>query len=201
MSQLATRDELFDRIEKYYRTAGTGRLSPKEEETCERWELAFAIFSAQKNKKVAITKYLSVLKSKGIQLSMQMAYRDFLYAEKIFAPLQQYSKDFLKMVIIESALKDVKKAEKLAEKQTDPKMWADIMKVKDKAEKRIIEASGLNVTDPNLPDFSKLQLNQININVDQNTISMFKRIMQRGTIDITELYTKMTDEHDQEETL
>ena len=192
MSDLITTDDTFDRIEKYYRQAG--KLSPKETEICARWKLAFAIYAKQKNKKVAITKYLATLKSAGVELSEAQAYRDFTAAEKIFVPIHKYTKDFLKMVIIESALKDVKKAEaKAAEAKDDPKGWAMCMEIKNKAEKRIIDASGLSLNDPDLPDFGKLQANVFNINMDKQTMNMLQRMMQRGSIDITEVYKQMQD--------
>lgn len=191
MSDLITTDDTFDRIEKYYRQ--DGKLSPKETEICARWELAFAIYSAQKNKKVAVIKYVAVLKGKGIELSPAQAYRDFTAAEKLFTPLQKYTKDFIKMVIIESALKDVRKAESMAAKTTNPKDWASIMEIKNKAEKRIIDASGLSLNDPDLPDFGKLQANVFKINMDKQTMSMLQRMMQRGSVDITEVYKQMQD--------
>lgn len=191
MSDLITTDDTFDRIEKYYRQAG--KLSPKETEICARWELAFAIYAKQKNKKVAITKYLATLKSAGVELSEAQAYRDFTAAEKIFVPIHKYTKDFLKMVIIESALKDVKKAEAKAAEAKDPRAWAMCMEIKHKAEKRIIDASGLSLNDPDLPDFGKLQANVFNINMDKQTMNMLQRMMQRGSIDITEVYKQMQD--------
>ena len=191
MSELSTTDDTFDRIEKYYRQSG--KLSVKESQICARWELAFAIFSAQKNRKVAISKYIAVLKSKGVELSSAQAYRDFASAEKIFTPLQKYTKDFLKMVIIESALKDVKKAEAMASDCKDPKAWATIMDIKNKAEKRIIDASGLSINDPDLPDFTKLQANVFNINMDKQTMNMLQKLMQRGSVDITEVYKQMQE--------
>jgi hypothetical protein len=189
MNDLIQYDDTFDKIEKYYRSSGS--LSIKEKEICERWELAFAVFTVQRNKKLAVSKYLAVLKMKGIELSPAQAYRDFLAAEKLFTPLQKYSKEFLKLVIIESSLKDVRKSEEMASKTKDPKQWAEIMKIKDKAEKRIIEASGLNINDPNLPDFSKLVANQFNINVDAGVLTMLQKFMQKGSIDATEIYNQI----------
>lgn len=191
MSELSTTDDTFDRIEKFYRQSG--KLSPKETEICARWELAFAIYSKQKNKKVAVIKYIAALKSSGIELSHAQAYRDFSAAERIFAPLHKYTKDFLKMVIIESALKDVKKAEAMASETKDPKAWATIMDIKNKAEKRIIDASGLAINDPDLPDFAKLQANVFNINMDKQTMNMLQKLMERGSVDITEIYKEMQE--------
>jgi hypothetical protein len=67
------------------------------------------------------------------------------------------------------------------------------MEIKNKAEKRIIDASGLSLNDPDLPDFGKLQANVFNINMDKQTMNMLQRMMQRGSIDITEVYKQMQD--------
>jgi len=192
MNDLTIIDDTFDKIEKYYKSSG--KLSIKEQEICERWELAFALYSSQRNKKVAVSKYMAVLKQKGAELSIAQAYRDFTAAEKLFTPLHKYNKEFLRLIIINSALNDVRMAERFASKTTDSKAWSEIMKVKNNAEKRIIEASGLTLNDPNLPDFTKLQANQFNINIDPTILTMLKKVMNHGAVDITELFNTMQNE-------
>jgi len=190
MNEVHVADDLtFDKVERYY--LSSGKLSPKEKEICERWELAFSLFAEQRSKKMAVQKYIGVLKQRGKNISEVQAYRDFTAAEKLFTPIHKYNKEFLKLVIIESALKDVAKAEELAKETKDTKSWVQIMDVKNKAEKRIIEAAGLTLNDPNLPDFGKLQANQFNINVDRKTLDMFRMMMKRGVVDVTELYNNM----------
>lgn len=191
MNDLTKIDDTFDKIEKYYRSSGG--LLPKEKEICERWELSFALLSHHKNKKVAVSKYITALKSKGTEVSVATAYRDLANAERLFVPLKKYSKEFLRLILIESALRDIKKAEQLAAKTKDPKLWAEIMKTKDKAELRIIKASGLDVDDPNLPDFSKLQFSQINIDIDPSMKTMFQTLLKNGTVDVTQLFNTFTD--------
>lgn len=189
MTDLIQTDDTFDKIEKYYRS--NGQLTAKEMEICQRWELAFATLTAQLDKKVAVSKYIAVLKKKGTSLSIAQAYRDMSAAEKLFTPLKKYQKEYLRLVVIEAAIKDAKRADQLAAQTKDPKQWAEIMKIKDKAQKRIIEAGGLNVTDPNLPDFSKLQSNQFNIVLDPTTLGMLQKMTQQGTVDATALYMSM----------
>lgn len=181
------RDTTFDRIERYYKHAH--RLSDKDKEICERWELGFALLLSHRNKRVAAHKLMAVQKQKGFNLSLTQANQDITNAELLFAPMQKYTKEFIRLVIIESAMKDVRRAERLAAKHgEDPKMWAEIMKVKDKAEKRIIEASGINVNDPNIPDFSKLEMNQFNIQLDPSIVNMMKHFISRGNVDVTEIF-------------
>lgn len=196
---LNSKDDTFDKIEKYYHQ--NGKLSEKEQEICERWELAFSIFSAQKNRKVAVSKYLAVLAKKGKPQSIAQAYIDFRNAEKLFTPIQKYSKEFVRLVIIESAMRDVKSCEAMLHKKKDidVKSWSEIMKVKDKAEKRIIDAAGLLVNDPQLPDFSKLIPSTFNINVDPKAMAMMKTFISKGTVDVTEVFKTMSSDAEIEE--
>lgn len=185
------RSTTFDRIEKYYKNSA--RLSEKDREICERWELGFALLLEHKNRKVAVSKLIALQKTKGKSLSTNQAYEDISNAENLFAPLRKYTKEFIRLVVIESALKDVRKAEAMAAKENDVKLWAEIMKVKDKAEKRIIEASGINLQDPNIPDFSKLEMNQFNIQLDPSIVNMMKHFISRGIVDVTEIFKTVRD--------
>ena len=85
-------DDIFDKIEKYYQS--NGHLSPKELEICARWELIFALYLKCRNRKAAISKYLSLLAKQDKALSLAQADRDLRSAERVFMPLVQYSKDF-----------------------------------------------------------------------------------------------------------
>lgn len=184
-------DVTFDKIEKYY--TGTGSLTAKEEEICSRWELAFALLLEHKNKKIAISKYAAIVKiNHGSKLSPAQCYRDFQAAEKLFLPLKKYSKEFLRLVIIESAMRDIKAAEKKAKDTTNAKEWFLIMDIKNRAEIRIAKAAGLDVNDPNMPDFAKLQFNQISINVDSKLQTMFSKMLSKGVLDVTDIYEQAT---------
>lgn len=191
MNALEPIDDTFDKIEKYYRSSG--KLSAKESEICERWELAFAFLCHHRNKKIAVNKYIAALTAKGQVVSPATAYRDFESAQNLFVPLKKYSKEFLRLILIESAMRDIKNCEERARKTNDVKLWAEIMKVKDKAEMRIIKSAGLDIDDPNMPDFSKLAIADININIDPQMKSMFDTLLKRGNVDVTQLFKTVTD--------
>jgi len=193
------KDDTYDRIEKYY--LNQGQLSAKDYEICERLELAFALFCQHKNRKSSIAKYISVLSAKGYPLSESQAYRDFAVSERIFTPLRKYNKEFVRLVIIESAMKDIKEAERKASGTKDVKLWAEIMKIKDKAEKRMIAASGILNEDPNLPDFSKIQPSAFTINVDAKIQNIFNKMITKGTVDITEIFKEISNSNTNEFTL
>lgn len=193
------KDDTYDRIEKYY--LHQGELSGKDIEICERLELAFALLCQHKNRKSSISKYISVLAQKGSSLSESQAYRDFSISERIFTPLRKYNKEFVRLVIIESAMKDIKEAERKASKTNDVKLWAEIMKIKDKAEKRMIAASGILNEDPNLPDFSKIQPSAFTINVDAKIQNIFNKMITKGTVDITEIFKEISNSNTHDFTL
>lgn len=188
MSNQLTKSDLFDRIEAYYLKGG--KLNDQETEICKRWESAYATLCEVRSKKVAVKKHVAIFKG----LSISQAYIDLNNAERVFNPLRKYTKEFLRMVLIESSLKDVKKAEKLAREEKDVYKWAKLMSIKDAAEKRIIKAAGLDQYDPNLPDFSKLQPHQFNIDVPDELKQMIKTMMGNGVVDITKMYRSISQD-------
>lgn len=185
---LDSMDDTFDKIEKYYHQ--NGKLSDKEQEICARWELVFSIYKDVKDKRVTIKKYMAVLNKNGTPQSISQCYIDFRNAEKLFTQLEKYSKEFVRLVIIESAMRDVKQCEKMIRdrENIDVKQWSEIMKVKDKAEKRIIDAAGLMVNDPQLPDFSKLVPSTFNINIDPKAMAMMKTLISKGAVNVTSVF-------------
>jgi len=184
MNNLVPKDTTFDRLEKYY--LENGELSEKDLEICNRLELVFSIFCQTRSKKAAISKFIALQEAKGKGISVAQAYRDLSEAEKLFAPIRKFNKEFLRMTIIESAINDIKECSKRARTASD-KMWVAIMGVKDSAEKRIIEASGLKLDDPNLPDFSKLIPQTFNVGLSPEHIKMLEKITAAGVIDLNDV--------------
>lgn len=186
-------DDTFDKIESFY--ANGTALSEKETIICQRIESAYALLMKHRSKKIAVKKHAATSK-----ISLVQAYTDFKNAERIFNPLRKYSKEFLRLVTIESAMRDVRDCEKRAKDTKNINEWEKIMKVKDRAEQRIIKASGLEQDDPNLPDFSKLKPHQYNVELPNEVKKMFFNLMSKGVVDITQLYENIavdvnTDNH------
>lgn len=195
----------LDRIQRYYLAEQT--LLPKELEMCARYEKVFAIYCNVKDKKQTVAKYLAVLAANGVQLSEVSAYRDLSVAEKLFAPMRQYNKEFLRLVLIESAVKDMKRIEsRLHDSKT--KSTEDIVQlltIKDRIEKRICDISGLNKEDPNLPDFSQLKPHEFRIDLPPQIRGLMTRLLQQGVMDLTNVSIDDIDfeelEHEQSEEL
>lgn len=188
------KDDVFDRIEAYY--LHTSALTEKDMEVCERWERAFSMLCEHRIKRVAIERFVESYRAQGITVSTATAYRDFTSAERLFAPMRKYSKDFLRLVTIESAMRDVLEAEARMKllKPDELSKFAMLQEVKDRAERRIISAAGLRKDDPNVLDFSKLEPSTFLIQAPDDIMKMYKNITSKGVVNITDLFNAMSEE-------
>lgn len=187
------RDNLFDKIEKYYK--GEGKLSTSEQVICQRWELAFSLLAKFRSKKVAITKYQVILEQQGNPISLNTAYQDFQKAEAIFLPIHKTSKELQRLIIVESIDKNISKLEsKQLSIQADHRLYlqyqSEITKLKDLR----IKASGIMQEDVHVPDFSRIQMPDILVNVSPKVQSLLKLMAKRGIVDTTEMMVKFTQD-------
>lgn len=177
----------FDKIEAYY--LNNAKLSPKQFEIVARYELAFSLLLQHRNKKVAVSKLIKITLAQGSKLAVAQAYRDIATSERIFIPIRKYSKELLRLTLLESAMRDAKEAEKRAKEASNIKDWRACMEIKNKAEFRIIQVSGITDFNADLPDFSKIQPVDIKINVPDEIFEIMKKITKSGVIDVTEMIT------------
>lgn len=188
MADLELNDDTFGNIERYYKNAG--RLTKKEQEKCFRLETAFAILRHQKNKTIAQKKYKDVMLNHGFALSPTDILRDFRESAMLFAPMQVYTKDFLRMVMTESAMKRIDMQEKKARKAYEVNSIAEyekLIKLIQKDEELIMKINGLDSTDPEMPDFSKVEMTQINVSISPENSNLFKRILNQGSFDLNDI--------------
>lgn len=180
-------EDYFAEVERYYKNGG--KLSRKGEEYVQRWETAFAIMQEQRNKSIALKKYQEVMIRSGYVLTDYEVLRDFKNASLIFAPLHIYTKDFLRMVRTEAVIKrmeflEKKAAEILAEDSKNYAAYERLIKLAQKDDELLIKYNALDVDDPELPNFDKLEMNQININVDKQASALLTKILGGGAIDL-----------------
>lgn len=183
--------DLFDNIEAYY--LHDRRLAPKEQEIAERFELAFALLQQHRNKKVAVSKLIALTKKSGKSLSLAQAYKDMLAAERIFVPIQNYSKEFLRLTTIESCIRDIKKIEEKMKNAND-KDWQKFMELKNKAEYRLIQAAGLNDGSTELPDFSRIDPQPIQVNVSDQFLSLLQKLTDGGKVNVSDFMKQNSSE-------
>ena len=171
-------------------------LSDSQRSIAERWELAFSLLQKHKSRKIAVIKLMAAEKIKGNTLSNAQAYRDVKKAEQLFVPLRKYSKDLLRHVLIESAMQDLEEIkERMSDKPDDlgnknrlsDAQWIKLMETKHKVEFRLIELSGLDEDNSDMPDFSKLEVHNYEIKLPEGTAKMLKNIVNQGVVDATDL--------------
>lgn len=193
MNLIHQKEELFDRIERYYK--GEGNLKPSEQKICERWELAFSLLQKHRSKKIAISKYLKILAFQGTEISKNTAYADFQKAEAIFTPIHKVSKDLQRIVLIESIEKDITNLKQRQQKKDcSERMFLAYQDQINKLYDLRIKAGGLLKDDPNLPDFSKIQMPDIQINVSPKIEMLLRQLTATGVVDTTELIKQLTED-------
>jgi hypothetical protein len=188
MSSPIRKTNTLDRIEAFYRHGEV--LTSYEQKRCKRLELAFSLFLHHRSRKVAVSKYLSLCQSdvEFEEISISQAYRDMSQSEKLFAPIHQYKKEFIRLTIVESAVKDIKAIEKkLGEKDISLKNWSDLMSLKNQVEKRLIDSTGLNLNDPDLPDFSAIKPPEYKVVIPEEVTKMIMNLSKSGVIDVSEM--------------
>jgi hypothetical protein len=65
--------------------------------------------------------------------------------------------------------------------------YEKLIKLIQKDEELIMKINGLDSSDPDMPDFSKVEMTQININIDSNNSKIFQRILGQGAFDMNEI--------------
>jgi hypothetical protein len=199
MPNISKFPDAYDRIEAYY--TGNKKLSELDKRIAERWELAFLLLQKERNRKIAVSKLISIESRKGRKLSTAQAYADMISAEKLFLPIMDYSKDLLRHVMIESAQRDLKNLEERMRKEIGTTaQWIKLMELKHKTESRLIELAGIDKDNPDLPDFSKLELARIEVNVPNHVMQIMDKLMETGVVDITKMMEQSAVDIDYEET-
>ena len=89
MADIEKIQDSYGNIERYYKNQG--KLTKREQELVERWETAWSLLRANRNKIVAQKKYKSLMLNKGIVLSDNDVYKDFRYCVELFAPISKTS--------------------------------------------------------------------------------------------------------------
>ena len=203
---LYQKDDTFDMIQKYYRNQA--KLTEKQHEQLKRWQRAYALLDQEKVRSVAIRKYMSTFDP---PLPQATAYYDFKKAEELFAPMEAYNKEFIRRTLIESALKDIAKAEKNMQKliQKDeetgkkyvsqPRQWKMYFDAKDKAEKRLLKASGILDKEMEQFDWSRLEPHNYTINLPPEVLQTLTSLLASGEIDLSSIASKLAEEIDFEE--
>lgn len=199
------KDTTFDRLQKFYHS-GTA-LSEKDVEFCNNLESAYAILSQEKIRSVAVRKFMAIH-----NVPLSTAYRYFKQAEELFAPMEKYHREFVRNMIIETALREIKQCDRLLKqtltvdestdkkilKSDDVKKWKAIQDVKHKAQVRLAKAAGIHDVEIEQFDWTKLEPHTYTIGVAPEIQEAFSKLTD-GTIDITKIFNEMSVDIDFDE--
>ena len=182
-------------------------LDPKHKEVYQRLLVAFTTLRKYQVKSIAVEKQKS-----EFNLSQAQSYRDIMHAEQIWGNIIKYSKDFLRSMIIESALEDMLRYKEIAEKAiitretesgeeilpsaNDWRIYAINMKLREEARSAAIKAGGIDKDDIEVPDYTNIQPPDIHINVPANLLDKFQGLLKQGVIDITQLQKTIDAKHE-----
>ncbi len=186
--------DVFDKISAYY--LHDKPLSVKEKEIAERLELVFSLFLVHRNKKITVTKLLKLQAAKNAPISIAQAYRDLTAAERVFTPIRSYGKETLRLTVIESALSDIKRIERLMNSNTalSARDLSMLISQKDKAELRLMKVSGLDSDHPDMPDWSKIDPAPIVVEMPTEFKKIISKLTSKGVIDVAAFMESQADD-------
>ena len=197
------KDTVLDKLEKYYRDEVS--LSDQDQKIVERIELAFALLQKHQSKSVAIKKYMKILESQDKKINITTAYQDFLKVEKVLVPIHKVSKDLQRIVLLEGIDRDIAALrKKMTTKDEENKIsTAQYLQIQDRINKLVelkMRASGIDKEDPNIPDFSMIQPPNTLFNMPPRMESMFRKFLQSGVFDVSEIFDQYEELEDDEPT-
>ena len=144
-------------------------LSEHERKMCIRWNEAWTLI-----RNYHTTNDAAAILMKRHEVSRATAFRDCANATALFGDLNASSKEGIKHLSTEM-IKDGAKIHR-AMNDGDGLIKAGVA---------IAKVNGVNVTDPDLPDFTKLQPHTYTIGLDELTVKAILYLIKAGRIDLT----------------
>jgi hypothetical protein len=157
-------------------------LTEHERNLINRWNEAYTLLRNYNSTADAA----AILMKRFPGLSRATAYRDCSNAINLFGDISKSSKDGIKHLTTEM----VKDAAVIARSMGSPNAII-------KAALAIAKINGVNVTDPDLPDFEKIEPHTYEINLPQPVLKAIMAMIGAGKIDLSEMVNKMALEADE----
>lgn len=157
-------------------------LSVHEQLLVQRWNEAWTLMRSGKSMADASAILMKRFSVDGKPLSRATAYRDCSNAISLFGDIAQSTKDGIKHLTTEL----VRDAAVIARaKNNEDGMM--------KAALAIAKINGVNTTDPDLPDFSKLEPNTYVFQLDPLTVKAIEHLIRTGRIELSMLTDAMNE--------
>jgi hypothetical protein len=170
----------YERILAYLKNpdADISELTPKEQEMVTRWMEAFTL---QRNYNTP-SDAAAILMKRFPGLSRPTAFRDCGAALALFGDLNKSTKEGIRFLATEIT-KDAINIARI--KNNEDGMM--------KGAKNIAAINGVNLNDPDMPDFEKLQPNTYNINLPPAALEVVMGMIKGGKVDLGSMVSKMQD--------
>lgn len=172
IKELGKSDTTKDRIFAFYLDRDRVKLTEKEEVIRERWSACFTLLCQYHSPQQAV----GVIQQK-FGISEAQAYRDVKNAIELFGDVTSSDKQAYRHILFEFAMKIFQ----LAATKSD-------LSEMNKALNTMVKIRGLEREDPNMPDFSLLQNNTYNINLEKSQLTALQNILKSGVVDVNNLY-------------
>lgn len=170
----------YERIVAYMTNpeAELSELSEKDKEVLNRWMEAFTM---QRNYKSSADA-AAILMKRFPGLSRAQAYRDCSNSISLFGDISTSTKDGIKHLSSE-IIKDAINIARL--KNNEDAMI--------KGANALAKVNGVNVTDPDLPDFSKLEPHTYVLGLPDTLVKVLTEMAKGGKMDLTQVVNNMSN--------
>lgn len=164
----------YDKIVAYLKNpdAEASDLTLKEQQMLDRWNEAFTLLRNYNSTADAA----AILMKRFPGISRATAYRDCAAAISLFGDISRSTKDGIKHLTTEISLDAINIARI---KNNEDSML--------KGAKIIADINGVNTTDPDLPDFSRLEPHTYVLGMPEEFVSVMKQMISGGKIDLTQM--------------
>lgn len=196
--RVAPSDNYYRRIRRYI-VEGDIELTEREQEVMDRYVDLYGLVKRYgQNRQVILRAYRQLKKGSDDVISDIHIWNETSNAMKLFGNVDRVNKEVLQTMVIDDLYEDMTNMNTLMKmalemkdgdgnKAPDVKTYERISKLKSVVLKNLIEASGINKVNPDMPDFSKLEKHDYNISTDPVTKQIMKQLVEgesKGVLDL-----------------
>jgi len=178
--KLTTRDKIFS---WYMDTTESIVLSEKEVKIQKRWATAYTMMCNHKSPE-KVKNFLI----KTHNISEAQAYRDIRASVSLFGDVGASDNKGFAHILFEMAMTTFTKAKKGGNLNQMNKAIANMIIIK-----------GIGKDDLDLPDFAMFEPHEVKIDVPEEVLTLFTKLVSTGAVDITKLMQQVTQDIDHEE--
>ncbi len=161
----------FDKLRDWYSGEESFPLTKKEEEIRVRWEKAWCLLCTHRS-----PHQVALIISKGPDVEIAQAYRDVKNATRFFGDINKTSKEGKRYVLYELAFNTYQRAQKSGNLTEENKALSNMIKI-----------SGVDRDDPDIPDYSSMDMGLKEIVIPEEILAFMTRGLSKGVVDVSKL--------------